>query len=238
MQALKRDVILMHQIESYPMDKISVVIYEDNVRMRDSLCEVFEYENDFELKGAFENCNSVESEMENLHPDIVLMDKEMPGTDGLQGLKLIKSNFPDVDVVMLTGLEDDETIFKCLQSGASGYIKKGTPYLQLLEYIRIVHSGGTMFSPSIASRVRDFFRYGPPQNKDAINLTPKEKEALTFLCDGLSNKLIAEKMYISVDGVGAHLKNIFRKLQVNSAPEAVSKSLRMRLIESDKLKYE
>lgn len=220
------------------MEKIKVVIYEDNTRLRDSLSEVLEYENDFELKGAFENCDHVLSEMKSLLPEIVLMDKEMPGTDGLQGLIKIKSEYPDIDVVMLTGMDDDETIFKCLQSGASGYIKKGLPSLQLLEYIRIVRSGGTMFSPSIAVKVRDFFRHGVPQNTTDIYLTAKEKEALVFLCDGLSKKLIAAEMKITEDGVAAHLKNIFRKLQVNSAPEAVAKSIRLRLIDRDKLRFE
>ena len=220
------------------MEKIKVVMYEDNNRLRESMSEVFEYENEFELLGAFENCDNVLSEMKLLHPEIVLMDKEMPGTDGLQGLIKIKSQFPEIDVLMLTGLDDDETIFKCPQSGASGYIKKGLPSLQILEYIKIVRGGGTMFSPSIAAKVRDFFRYGVPQNTSEIYLTSKEKEALSFLCEGLSKKLIAGKMNITEDGVAAHLKNIFRKLQVNSAPEAVAKSIRLRLIEREKLRFE
>ncbi len=220
------------------MDSIRLLIYEDKTVTRESLCELFEDEAGFEMKGAFSNCNTVIDDVEKLQPHIVIMDKEMPGTDGLQGLIKIKSTHPEIDVIMHTGLEDDETIFKCLQAGASGYVKKGLPYLQLLDYIRIVKNGGTMFSPSIAGKVRDFFLYGAPKNSNEYNLTPKEKQALGFLCDGLSQKLIAEKMDISINGVAAHLKNIFRKLQVNSAPEAVAKSIRLRLIERDKLRFE
>lgn len=220
------------------MEKIRVILYEDNFNAREGLCELFQDEKEFELKGTFRNCNNVLKEVGELFPHIVLMDKEMPGVDGFEGLLKIKKSFPEVDVIMLTGMDDDETIFKCLQAGASGYVKKGIRFPQLLEYIRIVKNGGTMFSPSIAGKVRDFFLLGPPKNSDQFNLTPKENEALGYLCDGLSQKLIADKMVISINGVAAHLKNIFKKLQVNSAPEAVAKSIRLRLIERNKLRFE
>lgn len=220
------------------MNNIRILLYEDKLSTRESLKELFEYESDFILAGAFSDCRRIEQQVEELLPDLILMDKDMPGVDGLEGLILVKSKFPDIEVVMHTGLDDDETIFTCLQSGASGYIKKGLPYMQLLEYLRVINRGGTMFSPSIAGKVRDFFLHGPPQKVNKYSLTPKESEALGLLCEGLSQKLIASKMSISVNGVAAHLKNIFRKLQVNSAPEAVSKAIRHRLIDREKLKFE
>jgi DNA-binding NarL/FixJ family response regulator len=219
------------------METIRLLLYEDTTITRESLVELFDDDQLIDLVGSFANCKNVVKDIEIFNPHIVLMDKDMPGVDGLTGLILIKSSHPEIDVIMYTGMDDDETIFKCLQAGASGYIKKGLPYLQLLEYISIVKNGGTMFSPSIAGKVRDFFLYGPPINEVEFNLTQKEKEALTYLCDGLSQKLIAIQMDISINGVAAHLKNIFRKLQVNSAPEAVAKSIRFRLIDRNKLRF-
>lgn len=220
------------------METIRLIIYEDKTTVRDGLCEIFEGEQQFQLLGAFPDCSRVVEEVQMLKPHVVLMDKEMPRTDGLQGLILIKQHFPDVNVIMLTNLDDDESIFKCLQMGASGYIKKGVSYLQLFEYIKIVHFGGTMMSPGIAAKVRDFFREGLPSGNHNFNLTPKELEALTLLCNGLSQKLIASRMNISVNGVAAHLKSIFKKLQVNSATEAVSKSFRLRIIPRSNLRFD
>jgi DNA-binding NarL/FixJ family response regulator len=172
--------------------------------------------------------NSVESFRKALspenQPDVLLMDIGLPGMSGIDGMKLIKQDYPDVDIVMLTVYNDADKIFQSLCAGATGYLLKNTPLEEIKEGIELLTRGGSPMSPQIARKVIDFF--GSEKKKVASPLSEKEKEIVVGLVDGLSYKLIADRMSISLETVRFHIKNIYRKLHVHSKAEVISKSLK------------
>ena len=140
---------------------ISVVIYEDNIYLRSSIAELISTTEGFELKGAFENCDHVSLDMETLKPEVVLMDIEMSGTNGLQGLQIIRKHFPRVQVIMLTVFEDNESVFEAIRTGASGYLLKKTPHEKIAEAILDVVNGGAPMTSSIARKLIELFTKTP-----------------------------------------------------------------------------
>lgn len=174
--------------------------------------------------GARENCNHIEADVLDLHPDVILMDIDMPGTNGIEGLKRLKKQAPDVFIIMQTVFEDDEKIFTAIRAGAHGYFLKKTPPDKLIEGIRDVLDGGAPMTPSVARKVLHMLTHQPAEkNKNQFNLTDREIEILSMLAKGLSYKMIADAGGITFHTVNAHLKKIYDKLQVHSATEAVSK---------------
>ena len=164
-------------------------------------------------------------------PDVVLMDIEMPGMNGIEAVKILKPQFPGIKILMETIFEDDEKVFHSICNGAEGYILKNTPPSQILEAIREIHEGGAPMTPSIASKVLAMFKSGISFSKDeSYNLTDREMEVLKYLVDGMSYKLIAEKCFVSIDTVSSHVKNIYKKLQVHSKSEAVAKAIKGRIV--------
>lgn len=208
---------------------IKVVIYDDNPVRRESLRMLLESYPDYEVAGEFGNCSDVESEMERIQPHVVLMDIQMPEVDGIEGVRRIKELFPDVHVIMQTVFEDDEKIFNALRFGASGYILKKTDPARIIEAIEEVLHGGSPMTPSIATRVLHFFRQKNEQKPNEYGLSEREKDILRLLVEGLSYKMIAEKLNISYNTVNSHIKKIYDKLQVHSVSEAVSKAIRNKL---------
>ncbi|MEI6901416.1 MAG: response regulator transcription factor, partial [Bacteroidota bacterium] len=162
---------------------------------------------------------------------VVLMDIGMPGMQGTEAVKILKSQFPELKILMETIFEDDEKVFTSICNGAEGYILKTTPPAQILDAIRDIHEGGAPMTPSIASKVLSMFKAGTTFVKDeSYNLTEREKEVLKFLVEGMSYKKVAEKCFISIDTVNSHVKNIYRKLQVNSKSEAVGKAIKGKIV--------
>ena len=158
-------------------------------------------------------------------PDVALMDIGLPGMSGISGMKLLKEDHPDTDIIMLTVYNDWQKIFDSLCAGASGYLLKNTPLSEIRRGIEAVHAGGAAMSPEIARKVMEFFGprvTTPPES----SLTPREKEIVIGLVDGLSYKLIGDRMGVSVDTIRFHIKNVYRKLQVNSKAEVIARSLR------------
>lgn len=208
------------------MKSIGVVIYEDNIFLRNSIAELIRSAEGFEMKGAYENCDHVSLDMETLRPEIVLMDIEMSGINGLKGLKIIKDKYPHVHVIMLTVFEDNDSVFEAICTGASGYLLKKTSHEKILDAIRDVLSGGAPITSSIARKVLDLFPKAPARNVDEISkLAPREQEVLQLLVTGHSYKMIAEKCGITLETVRSHIKRIYEKLQVHSATEAAAKTL-------------
>ncbi len=156
------------------------------------------------------------------------MDISMPGMTGIECTAKIKSLYPSVHIVMLTVYEDDSQIFDSLRAGASGYILKRAPLEEIISAIRDVQTGGAPMSPSIAKKVLNFFNESGKKINE-YNLTSREKEILQELINGLSYKKIAETLFISLDTVRSHIKNIYQKLHVTSKSEAVVKALKDRL---------
>jgi DNA-binding NarL/FixJ family response regulator len=162
------------------------------------------------------------------HPqtNIVLTDIGLPGKSGIEGIKLIRQTIKNCDVIMLTVFNDDNKIFKSLCAGASGYLLKGASLNQIGEAVHVIANGGSYMSPAIARKVITYFN---PKPKTTEALTVKEKQIVQALVDGLSYKMIADRLLISIDGVRYHIKNIYTKLQVNSKGEVISKSIKNNL---------
>ena len=210
---------------------IKLLIYEDNPQFREGLTMLINGTIGFEVLAAFKNCNHVVDEVEAFKPDVVLMDIDMPGTNGLQGLKLIREQNTEVKVLMLTVFDDNKNVFEALKAGANGYILKKTQPAKLLEYIQDAQTGGAPMTSSIATQVLKMFSEvhskTPGENYD---LSDREKEVLQLLVNGYSYKMIAAEMFISIDTVRSHIKKIYEKLQVNSKSEAVAKAFRNRIV--------
>ncbi len=208
---------------------IRVAIFDDNKDRRESLKYLVEMQDDMECCGIFDDCSNVVNDIAAADPQIVLMDIEMPKVNGIEGVKLIKTNFPDVFVLMQTVYEDDENLFESIKAGASGYLlKKATPE-KIIEAIHEVMSGGAPMSPTMANKVLRFFQsQGAAQND--YSLTDREKNILALLVDGLSYKMIADRENISFHTVNSHVRKIYEKLHVHSLGEAVSKALREKLL--------
>ena len=184
----------------------------------------------FEVLASFKNCNTVVEEVEALSPDVVLMDIDMPGTNGLEGLRLIRERSLSVKILMLTVFDDNKSVFEAIKMGANGYILKKTPPAKLLEYIQEANSGGAPITSSIAAQVLKMFsEFSTPTNAD-YHLSEREQQVLQFLVNGYSYKMIATEMFISIDTVRSHIKKIYEKLHVNSKSEAVAKAFKDRLV--------
>ncbi len=210
----------------------TLVIYEDNARLRQSLELLLGEDSGFKVLGAFENCGKVTEQMEKLLPELVIMDIDMPGINGIEGVKKIKTVFPDIKVVMYTVFDDDTRIFECICCGADGYLLKNTSPLKLVQSLQELAEGGAPMSPFVAQKVFQFFRNNKPA-EDSFNLTPREKEILELLVRGNSYKMIAGKCFVSIDTVKKHLQNIYHKLHVNCGTEAVAKALQHKIVRLD-----
>ena len=209
---------------------VSIVIFDDNPGRRESLRMLLDSRENFLVTGEFPDCSNVKEEIEKLRPDVVLMDIQMPQVDGIEGVRIIKEFFPDVHVIMQTVFEDDEKIFDAMRFGASGYILKKTDPQQIIVAIEDVLNGGSPMTPSIATRVIHFFRKQNDKRPEQYGLSDREAEILQYLVDGLSYKMIADKVNISYNTVNSHIKKIYDKLQVHSVSEAVSKAIRNNII--------
>ena len=211
---------------------ISLIIFEDNDHLRESLVYLFKSDERYKFVNDYSNCNEAAAIVRVYEPDVVLMDIDMPGTSGVEGVKQIKEARPQTAVVMYTVIENDEKLFNCLCAGANGYILKTTPPAKLLEAIKEVAEGGSPMTPSIAAKVLKMFKDQNPKANTGNNfdLSSREKEILSLLVDGLSYKLIAGELFVSYETVHSHVKNIYQKLHVNSVNEAISKALRNKLV--------
>lgn len=206
---------------------LSIIIYEDKDTLRESLRLMLASMDEIEVTAAFSNCNTVVEDIVKLQPDVVLMDIDMPGKNGIYGVEKIKETNPQINVIMHTVFDDDEKIFRSLEAGADGYLLKNTSPVKLYEAIKDVTLGSAPISPGVAKRVLQAFHQKPKQNFD---LSPREKQILQLLVDGYTYKKISAECFISMDTVRTHLKNIYAKLQVNSGKEAVAKALKYRIV--------
>ena len=209
---------------------IKVLLYEDNPQLREGLTMLIDGSEGFRVLSSYKNCNTVVEEVEAWKPDVVLMDIDMPGTNGIEGLKLIREKNTEVKVLMLTVFDDNKNVFEAIRSGANGYILKKTPPAKLLEYIHEAASGGAPMTASIATQVLKMFsQINTPKSED-YNLTDREKQVLQLLVDGYSYKMISAEMFIAIDTVRSHIKKIYEKLHVNSKSEAVARAFRDKLL--------
>jgi len=206
---------------------IRVVIFEDNLLLRESLYQLINGTAGLNCTGAFANCNDIIFNIKKTTPDVVLMDIRMPGKTGIEGVKMIHEQFPEIKIIMQTVVEDDEKIFASICNGASGYLLKNTAPARLLQSIVEVNGGGAPMTPVIAQKVLEKFRSQSAVSPKELNdLSTREKEILECLVEGMSYKMISANCKISIDTVRFHIRNIYEKLHVNSKSEAVAKALR------------
>lgn len=206
-----------------------LLIFEDNARLRQSLELLLNDEKTFRVMASYPDCRNAIEAIEETAAELIVMDIDMPGMNGVEGVKMIKSTYPDVKVVMHTVFDDDTRIFDSICAGADGYLLKNTSPLQLIRSLEEVMEGGAPMSPFVAQKVFQHFRTQPILNDD-FNLTPREKEVLELLVKGNSYKMIANTCSVSIDTVKRHLQNIYHKLHVNCGTEAVAKAIRHRIV--------
>lgn len=209
---------------------IKVMLYEDNPQLREGLTMLIDGSDGFSVLASYKNCDNVTDEVAAWKPDVILMDIDMPGTNGIEGLKLIRAVNSEVKILMLTVFDDNKNVFEAVKNGANGYILKKTPPAKLLEYIQEAASGGAPMTASIATQVLKMFsQINNPQSED-YNLSDREKQVLQLLVDGYSYKMIAAEMFIAIDTVRSHIKKIYEKLHVNSKSEAVAKAFKDKIV--------
>lgn len=207
------------------MTPFSLAIIEDVDDIRTGLKEYFLKQEEISGVNAFENMEDFfEKINQGFMPDVILSDIGLPGMDGIEGIKQIAQLLPEADVIMLTVFMDGDKIFNALCAGATGYLLKGTPLPEVHKAIIEIHGGGSYMSPSIARKVVEHFK--TPTKKINAQLTDREKDVINCLLDGLSYKLIADRLCISMDTVRFRIKSIYKKLHVNSKAEILSKALK------------
>lgn len=201
------------------MNEVKVGIVEDQKLVVDGLVVLINSRPDLVLQ---HTASSVEGFLDNDGdgPDVVLLDIGLPGgMTGLQGIRPIKSKYPNAEIVMLTTFDDSDRIFKALCAGASAYLTKRTPFPKIADAILTVHRGGSYMSPAIARKVVNYFA---PEKKHESQLTPRQAQIVDALVEGLSYKLVADKLMISTETVRDHIKKIYKKLEINSRAELIS----------------
>ncbi|MBL7732255.1 MAG: response regulator transcription factor [Chitinophagaceae bacterium] len=210
---------------------IRTAIFEDNKHLRETFELMLNTADGFTCIGAYSDCSEMMGYLEVFHPDVVLMDIEMPGMNGIDATRLIKQHFPKINVLIQTVFAEDEHIFNAICAGASGYILKSTTPDDYLQAIRDVHAGGSPMTPGIARRVLELFRQNlQPAAPKEYNLTPQEKKVLQLLVDGKSYKLIAAELFVATDTIKTHISSIYSKLHVHSGTEAVAKAIRDKIV--------
>lgn len=215
------------------MKEISVAIVEDHSDLRAGLELTLESESGIQCSGSYDRCETLIHDIAGgkQEPQVIMMDIGLPGISGIEGVRRIKAIHPDVEILMLTIYEDDAHVFQAICAGAAGYLLKNSDQSEILAAIRQVAGGGIPMTPAIARRVMVMFRdFAPAPPRTEVHLTPREKEVLTSLVNGLNYKEIASEYFISLDTVRNHIRHIYQKLGVHSKSEAVAKALRQRLI--------
>jgi DNA-binding NarL/FixJ family response regulator len=213
---------------------LRIAIFDDNKNIRESIKMLLDTVPDFEVVGSYSHVLDCVDDVKECRPDVVLMDIEMPGMTGIEAVKKIKKEFPQIQVLMQTVFEDDDRVFDSICSGASGYILKNFLNTKLIEAITELQYGGSPMSPSIARKVLSKMQQIPqfvrPEEAPNYDLTPREKEVLSCIVEGLAYKMIADKLTISYETVRSHVKKIYEKLHVASLTEAVSKAMKERIV--------
>lgn len=205
--------------------KKRVLLIEDDAEIRNSFTLIVNSSQKFIVVNAYGNCEDAIDGVQRDKPEIILMDIELPGMNGIQCTKVIKDKYPHIDIIMVTVYEDSDLVFEALKSGASGYITKSANYMELLSALEEIIRGGAPMSSRIARMVIDNFHVNPNSP-----LTKRETEILQLISEGKTYTQISEELFISKETAKTHIKNIYSKLQVNSKSEAIAKANLEKLI--------
>lgn len=205
------------------MKHINLAIIEDDLVVQESLNDFFEALPNIECLLISPSVESFLKALPELNktPDILLLDINLLGMSGIDGIPLLLNEMPKIDIIMLTTFEDNDSIFKALCAGACSYLSKKTPLKKIREAVEVVYDGGSYMSPSIARKIVN--KYAPKRNQSS-SLTPRQKEIVNEIVAGKSYKMIAEDLFVSLDTVRSHIKNIYKALEINSKAELIRKS--------------
>jgi len=210
--------------------KMKILIADDHPVVREGLVTMLSRENDIEVVGEAQNGKVAIEKARELKPDIVLMDLRMPEVDGIEAIRLIKSENPQVKFIVLTTYDNDEYIFKGIEAGARAYLLKDAPRAELFKAIRAVSRGESLIEPAIAGKVLDRFAELSRQTQSPEALSERELEVLTLIAKGTSNKLIATNLNIGESTVKTHIQSIFHKLNVSDRTEAVTEAIKKGIV--------
>jgi len=210
--------------------KMKILIADDHPVVREGLVTMLSRENDIEVVGEAQNGKVAIEKARELKPDIVLMDLRMPEVDGIEAIRRIKSENPQVKFIVLTTYDNDEYIFKGIEAGARAYLLKDAPRAELFKAIRAVSRGESLIEPAIAGKVLDCFAELSRQTQSPEALSERELEVLTLIAKGTSNKLIATNLNIGESTVKTHIQSIFHKLNVSDRTEAVTEAIKKGIV--------
>ena len=203
---------------------ITLAIVEDLDEVRDGLKNFISLSQDFKVLDTFKNAEDAVTDLPKLKPDIVIMDINLPGMNGIECIRRIKDKSPGTQFMMFTVYENDEKVFEALKAGASGYLLKNTGLVQLIESLKELHNGGSPMSANIARKLVTLFRNQKPETAKLEILSHRENEILQLLSKGLLYKEIADQLSISVSTVRQHIHHIYEKLHVQNRTEAINKA--------------
>ena len=209
---------------------VQILVYDDSDVIRESLRTLLFEEPGFEVIAMLPNAETVETDISELKPDVVLMDIDMPEVNGVEAVKRIRKLNPELPIIMLTVFDDNENIFKAIYAGASGYILKRYVTVEIVAAIHNVLSGGAPMTGTVAKKVLQMLPVAASAEEENQVLTVKEKDILQLLVNGYSYKMIASEISISIDTVRFHIKKIYDKLHVHSSVGAVSKAIKDKII--------
>ena len=204
---------------------IAVSIVEDDARVRASLAKLIDSSAGYRCVSNHSSAEDALREIPKFRPDVVLMDINLPGINGVECSRQLKPQMPGIQIIMLTVYQNTEHIFNALAAGATGYMLKQTPPVELLAAIKDVHAGGSPMSGHIARKIVQSFQQTAPISAEAQSLSPREAEVLDLLAKGFLYKEIAESMKVTYATVHTHIRHIYEKLHVRSRTEAVAKHL-------------
>lgn len=203
---------------------ITLAIVEDLDEVRDGLKNFLSLSQDFKILDTYRTAEEAMDNLPGLKPDIVIMDINLPGMNGIECIRRVKDKTPDTQFMMFTVYENDEKVFEALKAGASGYLLKNTGLVQLVESLKELHNGGSPMSANIARKLVTIFREQQKEITTVAILSGRENEILQLLAKGLLYKEIADQLTISVSTVRQHIHHIYEKLHVQNRTEAINKA--------------
>lgn len=218
------------KMETNTKEIIKIAIVEDMRDIREGLTTLINFTDGFTCTGSYRSMEEAIPRIKGNVPDVLLSDIGLPGMNGIEGVRILKEQYPEMTTLMITVYDDDERIFDALCAGASGYLLKRTSPAKILDNIREAVSGGAPMSPEVASRVIRLFREVRPPERVDYDLTPHETRLLKLLVEGHNYTTAAEELRVSYNTIKFHMRHIYEKLQVHSKSEAVSKALLNRIV--------
>ena len=210
--------------------KTGVVIYEDNTDLCEALVQLLNTSDNYSCAGAFPNCINVVKDIQSLKPQVILMDIDMPGRNGIEAVQLIRQFDAEVKIIMLTVFDDNKNVIAAICAGASGYLLQKHCFEKLFGAIAESLEGGAPLSANIARMVIEHLAQSNAGTIEKYDLTAREKQILNDLVKGFSYKMIAASLNISFETVKSHIRNIYEKLHVHNQSEAVAKALKNKVV--------